>query len=301
MASRKTKINESFGDKILQIVTSLILFVVLVAVAYPCIYVVSCSFSSSAALEGGKVLLWPVDPSFDGYKLVFSYEQIWIGYRNTLFYTVTSVSITMVLQTLMAYPLSKNYYQGKKLVNTILLIAMMTGAGMVPGFMLRKSLGMLNTVWVVILNGVVGISNVFILRTSFKTSIPGELFDAARIDGANDFQCLVKIAVPLAKATLSVLVLYSAVGCWNDYMSALLYLTDPNMYPLQMFVRNLLTATSISSDGGQNDADTIEKMNNALAQVKYGTIVVTTVPVLILYAVVQKYFEKGVMIGSVKG
>ena len=301
MASRKTKINESFGDQVLQVVTTIILLIVLFAVGYPCIYVLSCSFSSSAALEGGKVLLLPIDPGLEGYKLVFSYEQVWLGYKNTLFYTVSSVTITMVLQTLMAYPLSKSYYQGKKLVNTILLIAMMTGAGMVPAFMLRKSLGMLNTVWVVILNGVVGISNVFILRTSFKTSIPGELFDAARIDGANDFQCLVKIAVPLAKATLSVLVLYSAVGCWNDYMSALLYLTDSKMWPLQMFVRNLLNATTIGGAGEGADPETVEQMNNALAQVKYGTIVVTTVPVLILYAIVQKYFEKGVMIGSVKG
>lgn len=298
--ARKTKIRESFGDQVLQIVTTIILWAILILVAYPCIYVVACSFSSSAALEGGKVLLFPVDPGLDGYKLVFSYDQIWTGYRNTLFYTVTSVSITMVMQTLMAYPLSKSYYQGKKLVNTILLIAMMTGAGMVPAFMLRKSLGMINTVWVVILAGIVGISNVFILRTSFKSSIPGELFDAARIDGANDFQCLVKIAVPLAKATLSVLVLYSAVGCWNDYMTALIYLNDPELYPLQMFVRSLLSATTISGASGEDPSE-IEKLNNALAQVKYGTIVVTTVPVLILYAFVQKYFEKGVMVGSVKG
>lgn len=300
MARKNAKIRESFGDQILQIITTIILWAILILVAYPCIYVVACSFSSSVALEGGKVLLFPVDPTFDGYQLVFSYDQIWTGYRNTLFYTVSSVSITMVMQTLMAYPLSKNYYQGKKLVNTILLIAMMTGAGMVPAFMLRKSLGMINTVWVVILAGIVGISNVFILRTSFKSSIPGELFDAARIDGANDFQCLVKIAVPLSKATLSVLVLYSAVGCWNDYMTALIYLNNPDMYPLQMFVRNLLSATTISGASGE-DPDAIEKMNNALAQVKYGTIVVTTVPVLILYAFVQKYFEKGVMVGSVKG
>lgn len=300
MARKNTKIRESFGDQILQIITTIILWAILILVAYPCIYVVACSFSSSVALEGGKVLLFPVDPTFDGYQLVFSYDQIWTGYRNTLFYTVSSVSITMVMQTLMAYPLSKNYYQGKKLVNTILLIAMMTGAGMVPAFMLRKSLGMINTIWVVILAGIVGISNVFILRTSFKSSIPGELFDAARIDGANDFQCLVKIAVPLSKATLSVLVLYSAVGCWNDYMTALIYLNNPDMYPLQMFVRNLLSATTISGASGE-DPDAIEKMNNALAQVKYGTIVVTTVPVLILYAFVQKYFEKGVMVGSVKG
>ena len=298
--AKKNRIRESTGDLILQIFTTIVLLFVLIIVAYPCIYVVSSSFSSAVALNGGKVLLWPVDPSFDGYKLVFSYDQVWTGYRNTLFYTVSSVTITMIMQTLMAYPLSKSYYQGKKLVNTILLIAMMTGAGMVPAFMVRKMLGMINTIWAVILAGIVGISNVFILRTSFKTSIPGELFDAARIDGANDFQCLIKIAVPLAKATLSVLVLYSAVGCWNDYMTALIYLKDQDMWPLQMFVRQLLNSNHFSGGEGM-ESEQIEEMNNALVQVKYGTIVVTTVPVLILYAIVQKYFEKGVMIGSVKG
>lgn len=299
--AKKNRIRESTGDMILQIFTTIILLAILIIVAYPCIYVVSSSFSSAVALNGGKVLLWPVDPSLDGYRLVFSYDQVWTGYRNTLFYTVSSVTITMILQTLMAYPLSKSYYQGKKLVNTILLIAMMTGAGMVPAFMIRKMLGMINTIWAVILAGVVGISNVFILRTSFKTSIPGELFDAARIDGANDFQCLIKIAVPLAKATLSVLVLYSAVGCWNDYMTALIYLKDPEMWPLQMFVRQLLNSSTVGTPGEGGNEELLEEMNNALVQVKYGTIVVTTVPVLLLYAIVQKYFEKGVMIGSVKG
>jgi ABC-type glycerol-3-phosphate transport system permease component len=301
MAKVKNKIREPLGDRMMELATTLILIFVLIIVGYPVIYVVSCSFSSANALNGGRVLLWPVEFSTEGYNLTFSYKDVWYGFRNTLFYTVASVLCTMTLQILMAYPLSKSNYQGKNVVLKILVIAMMTGAGLIPTFLLFKSLGLVGSPLAVVMSGAVGISNVFILRTSFKTSIPGELFDAARIDGANDFQCLVKIALPLAKATLSVLVLYSAVGCWNDYFTAMIYLPDSIQYrPLQLFLRRILMSTT-AVGGTDADPDSLEAMQNALAQLKYAVIVVSTVPVLVLYGFVQKYFEKGVMIGSVKG
>jgi ABC-type glycerol-3-phosphate transport system permease component len=178
---------------------------------------------------------------------------------------------------------------------------MLISAGLVPVYLLKTKLGINGTIWAVVLAGALNINNVFIMRTSFKNSIPGELFDAAKLDGANDFQCLVKIALPLAKATLSVLVLYSAVGCWNDYFTAMIYLPDSIQYrPLQLFLRRILMSTT-AVGGTDADPDSLEAMQNALAQLKYAVIVVSTVPVLVLYGFVQKYFEKGVMIGSVKG
>jgi len=290
-----TKVQESFGDKVLLAFTTFVLFMICIIVGYPMVYVISSSFSSNTAISMGRVWLWPVDFSLAGYEFVLHFEDVWIGYRNTIFYTVTSTSLTMILQTLMAFPLSKRNYQGRGFVTKVMVVAMLTGAGLVPSFLLRVSLGMNNTVWAVILAGLVGTSNVFILRTSFRTSIPGELFDAAKIDGANEFQSLVKIGVPLAKATLAVLTLYASVGCWNDYFNAMIYLsTREDLWPLQLFLRNIMMGAELQLDPKVHG-------DTGTEAVRFCLIIVATVPVLAMYLVVQKYFEKGVMIGSVKG
>ncbi|MBP3305244.1 MAG: carbohydrate ABC transporter permease [Oscillospiraceae bacterium] len=302
MAKNKTKIRESSSDIALEIFTTVLLILVVAVIGYPLIVIISSSFSSSKALTAGRVLFWPVDFSLAGYKFVFQFKKVWIGYRNTIFYTVTGVSLTMFLQILMAYPLSKSDYQGKGVILKLMLVAMMTSAGLIPTFLLKMSLGLVGNVWAVILAGVVGIRNVFMLRNAFKHSIPGELFDAAKIDGANDFQCLVSLAVPLAKATISVLVLYSAVGCWNDYFNAMIYLsTREDLWPLQLVLRNILTAAESISPEDLSPSLTQAMEDSGIAQIRFCLIIVATVPVLFMYTVVQKYFEKGVMIGSVKG
>jgi len=304
MAFRKksTKIRESAGDRVLEVFTTVILVLILIIVGYPLIYVVSCSFSSSKALSASRVLLWPVDLSLAGYNFVFQYRQVWIGYRNTIFYTITGTTLTMLFQILMAYPLSKRDYQGKGLILKLMLIAMMTSSGMIPTFILKMNLGMVGNISAIILSGLVGIRNVFMLRNSFMHSIPGELFDAAKIDGANDFQCLVQLAVPLAKATISVLVLYAAVGCWNDYFNALIYLSGKqDLWPLQLFLRNIMTSAQGIDQGTLTTTEQAAMQDSGIEQIRYCLIVITTVPVLVMYAIVQKYFQKGVMVGSVKG
>ena len=302
MAKKSTKIRESFGDRVLEGITTTILILILVVVGYPLIYVVSCSFSSSDALSNARVLLWPVDLSLKGYEFVLQYEMVWTGYRNTIFYTITGTFLTMILQILIAYPLSKSNYQGKSIILKLLLIAMMTSAGMIPTFILKLNLGLVGTVWSIILSGLVGISNVFMLRNSFRHSIPGELFDAAKIDGANDFQCLFKLAIPLGKATISVLVLYAAVARWNEYFNALIYLVGkPDLWPLQLFLRDIMTSAGNLDPGQMSAAEQQAMRDSGIEQIRYCLIVISTVPVLAMYAVVQKYFQKGVMVGSVKG
>jgi len=299
--AKSTKVRESAGDRALQVFTTAFMIFVLIIIGYPLLYCVACSFSSVDAIQSARVWIWPVEANLGGYKFILRYKEVWQGYRNTIFYTVTNVILTMMCQILVAYPLSKRNYQAKNLVQRIMLVAMLTGAGLVPSFLMRVWLGMNNTVWAVILSGLVGISHTFIMRTSFRTSIPADLFDAAKIDGASEFRQLTTIAVPLAKATVSVLILYAVVGMWNSYFGAMIYLSaQPHLWPLQLVLRNILNGANIPEEG--LSAEALEAMRKSgVDQIRYGLIVVGTVPMLAMYMICQKYFEKGVMIGSVKG
>ena len=245
LAKKRTKIRESFGDSVLLAVTTIILLAVLIIVGYPVLYVISSSFSSNKALNAGRVILFPVDPSLASYKFVFQYTVVWNGFKMTVFYTVVGVIITMLMQILCAYPLSKRSYQGRGLLMMVFFVTTMVGAGMIPTLLLRSAMGLRNNVWAVILAGIMSVHNMIILRTCFRNSIPGELYDAAAIDGANDFQTLFQIAFPLAKATLSVLTLYCIVGQWNEYFTAMIYLRDARYYPLQLVLRTIVMDSNI--------------------------------------------------------
>lgn len=295
------KIKEPLVDRVLDVITTIILLAIIVVVGYPVLYTLSCSFSSAAALKANRVFLLPVGFTFSGFEFVFNYKRVWLGFRNSVFYTFTSVLVTMFLQILLAYAISKPKYSGKKFMTTIMLICMLVSAGLIPVYLVKSWLGMVNTVWAVILAGVVSASNCFILRTAFRSSVPAELYDAAYIDGAHEFQVLWKIAIPLCKATISVITLYSIVGTWNDYFNAMIYLAlKHELHPLALVLRNILCTTEGFS--GQEMNSKMQQMaNEGLEQCKYCLIVVSTVPVLAAYGFVQKFFQKGVMIGSVKG
>lgn len=303
---KKTKIQDTIGDKVLEWITTIILVILLIVVAYPVIFVVSASFSSGTALTSGRVLLWPVEPTISAYKVVFGMKDILLGYKNTLFYTVVGTLMQMFMQIICAYPISRPNFQGRGVYTKIIVITMLVSAGLIPMYLVRQSLGLINNIWAILTSGLLGASNVFILRTAFKNSIPGELFDAAAIDGANDFQCLVKIALPLAKATISVITLYAIVAHWNNYFTAMIYLPNrEDLWPLQLFLRNLLiSSSSLGAAAGTEGGGTTTSAGNmaeATEQLRYALIVVSTVPVLLAYAAVQKYFKGGVMVGSVKG
>lgn len=293
-------IKESREDKVFYWFCGIVIFILAFSVLYPIVYVLSASFSSPAALARGEVILWPVDVSLDGYRAVFNYDKVWIGYRNTLFYVVAGTSIDLAVTLACAYPLSRKTLPGRGIVMGMMTFTMLFGAGMIPNYILIKNLGIMNTVWSMLLPGAMSVYNMIVARTYLQTSIPDELLDASRIDGCDDFTYFFKIVLPLSKAIIAVLALWYAVGHWNAYFNAFLYLKDYHLYPLQIFLKDVLVSNQFSADD-MMDPETIIAMMNMKLLLKYSLIIVSVVPLFFFYPFVQKYFVKGVMIGSVKG
>lgn len=297
--TKKAHVRKSGADRALQIVVDVLMLLLSIVILYPLIYVVSCSFSSGAAVASGRVILLPVEFSLEGYRLVFSYRDIWTGYANTILVTVSATALNLVLTTLCAYPLSRRKFQGKRIYMLLFMIPMFFSGGMIPSYLLVYNLGLIGSRWSLILTGALSIYNMIIMRTFFQNSIPEELYDAARVDGITDIGYLGRIVIPLSRAIFAVITLYYAVGHWNSYFSAMLYLRDKKLWPLQLVLRGILNASKMQLS--VTDADTLAAMRDASELIKYGVIVVSSVPVLAAYPFVQKYFQKGVMIGSVKG
>jgi len=288
------------SDRAFNVILNIIIFIIMLLVLYPMVMVVSSSFSSGEALMSGRVLLWPVDISFTGYELVFANNSVWTGYANSIFYTICNTTLSVILTILTAYPLSRNNFQGKPLMNTLFLIPMFFSGGLVPGYINATNLGLVNSRWGMVAMAGISMSHVVIMRTFFQTSIPDGLHEAAQIDGINDFQYLFQIILPLAKASLAVISLYNIVGNWNAYFGPMIYLRDRDLFPLQLVLREILAATKV--DASQfSDPGLVAKLSGAAEVMKYSLIVVSTIPMMILYPFVQKFFEKGVMVGSLKG
>lgn len=297
---KKAKFKRTLGDKFVYTLTTLTLLFVIFLVGYPVLYVISSSFSSSVAINTGQVILWPVEFTLDSYKFVMQYDAVWTGFKNTMFMTLIGLVAKLFLTVFCAYPLSKNSYQGVKFFTTVFFITMLFSAGLVPSFLVKSKLGLVGTRWAVILSGTLSISNMLIVRTAFK-QVPKDLYDAADIDGANHFQTLYYVGLPLVKATLSVIVLYSLVGSWNEYFNSLIYLRDKALYPLQLVLRTILLGSEKMDMANETSSQMIQMVNNGTAGIKYALIVLSTVPILILYMVIQKSFKQGVMVGSLKG
>lgn len=300
---KNIKIHETMGDRLLNWITAFILIMVTIIVGYPLLYVISCSFSSSKALEAGLVILWPVDFSLEAYDFVLAYKDVWVGFRNSVFYCVCDVLFQMTCTIMVAYPLSRSYCQGRMFYTMFFYLTTRLSAGLIPVFILKCSLGLFDNVWAVLLSGAIGISHILILRTAIRSSIPSELHDAAMIDGANHFQTVFKLVVPLTKATLSVLTLYCIVGQWNEYFTSMIYLRDKKFYPLQLVLRPIMTAASMAGqvDVGNMAGSYQQQADQGLENVRYALIIISSTPIVIAYFIVQKYFKGGVMMGSVKG
>jgi len=294
------KIKDSLSDRAYQGVISVLMVLLIVAIAYPLIYVISCSFSSGAALAAGKVIFLPVDFSLTGYAAVLRYKQVWTGYLNAIIITVVATSINMVLTTMAAYPLSRRNLQWKGFYSTFFLIVMFFSGGIIPSYILMTKLHLVDTRWSIILSGGINIYNMIIMRTFFQNSIPNELLEAAKIDGITDIGYLFKIVIPLSKAIYAVLILYYAVAHWNAYFNAMLYIRDLDLYPLQLVLKDILSGAKVDLSR-IDDAETLEALTGLSNLMKYAVIIISTLPVLAVFPFVQKHFEKGVMIGSVKG
>lgn len=296
---RKFK-NYSLNDKIFYIVITAILTLFFIAVLYPCIFVLSASFSSGVAVQSGKVILFPVDLSIEGYRAVFNTSTVWTGFINSLFYTVVGTTINVVMTLTAAYCLSRRDLPGRNGIMLLFTFTMFFSGGMIPSYMMVQSLGILNTRWALLLPGAIGVYNLIVARTFIVNSIPLELLEASQMDGCSDVMYYLKVVIPLSKAIIAVLVLFYGVGHWNAYFNAMIYLHDKSLYPLTLFLREILMASQIDPSTVQ-DPELQARLAEMAGAIKYSLIVVSMVPVLIIYPFVQKYFVKGVMIGSVKG
>ena len=295
------KIRNALGDRLFMAADYLILSLATLLVLYPLVYVVSSSFSSPAAVMSGRVWLWPVDFSLAGYQSVFKNNQVMVGYMNTVLYTVCATALGVTLSVMAAFPLSrKNVLVGCRAFNSYIVFTMLFSGGMVPTYLLIKDLGMLNKRLALIIPGAVSAYNIIIARTFFVNSIPDDLYEAATLDGCGDAHFLWTIVLPLSKAILAVLTLFYAVGHWNSYMPALLYIRKAALFPLQIVLRNILIMSSYSAEMVA-DVQSEIAMQGMEALLKYALIVVGSAPILMLYPFVQRYFVTGVMIGSLKG
>ena len=299
---KSTAIRLSTGDRIMDTTINIVMALLFLVVAYPLVYVVSSSFSSGDAVFNGKVILWPVDFSTYGYEIVLKFPKVWVGYKNTIINTVLGTIMNVFTTMLVAYPLSRREFQGKGFYMFIFMFTMWFGGGLVPSYLLMSDLGLVNNRLAVLLTGLISISNMVVMRSFFRNSIPADLHDAARVDGISDIGYLIKIVLPLSKAIFSVVTLYYAVAHWNAYFSAMIYLRDPSMMTLQQVLKDLLAQANPSVEDVEGlSAEDIANMQYAADLMKYSLIVISSAPILCAYPFVQKYFEKGVMIGSVKG
>ncbi len=302
MAHTKNKIRMAAGDRVFLTIAYVLLALALVIVIYPLVYVVSASVSSPDAVYSGEVILLPKQVTISGYRRVFQDDSIMTGYANTLFYTVVGTLIDMVVTVPCGFALAQRKVPGKNIFMGIFMFTMYFGGGMIPTFLLIKNLGLYNTRAVLLILGAFNCYNCIICRTFFS-SIPAEMGEAAAIDGCSPMRYFLQIVLPISQALLGVMVLYFAVEQWNSYFNAMMYIYDQNKRPLQLVLRTILVEaiTQSSMVNGSFDQENADEMYKIAQQIKFAVIVVSSLPVLILYPFLQKYFVKGVMIGSVKG
>ena len=299
-------IRNTTSDRVFVAVNYTLLTLLFLVVLYPIVYVVSSSFSDAKAVLAGRVVLFPVKPSLEGYRAVFRYRDVWVGYGNTVFYTVVGTLVNLTLTMMAAYPLSRRDFVGRDLIMFIFTFTMFFSGGIIPTYLLVKNLGLLNTRWAMILPVAMSVWNVIITRTYLQATIPSELYDSGRMDGASNTRMLVSIVLPLSAPITAVIALFYAVFHWNAFFNALIYLRSKTLYPLQLVLQQILIENSpVQMTMMQNlSAQELQQMTEReylQALLQYALIVVSSLPVLVVYPFLQKYFVQGVMIGAIKG
>ena len=292
----------SFSDKLFYCLTTAFLAFFMLIVLLPLINIVACSFSGSHAVSAGQVYLLPKKFTLEGYKTVFNYRGIWRAYGMTFFYTIVGTVINLAMTMLCAYPLSQRDLPLKGPVIGLMTFTMFFGGGLIPSYILVMKLKLLNTVWAMMIPGAMSVYNMILART-FMQGIPNDLWEASQLDGCNEFTYFRTVVLPLSSTLLSVLMLFYGVGHWNSYFDAMIYLNDSKLYPLQLVLRDILVVNSMDMSSMQNSTNYADQeAREALAQLmKYALIIVSSVPVLVLYPFLKKYFAKGIMLGSLKG
>jgi putative aldouronate transport system permease protein len=287
----------SRADKIFQMGITIIMVLVMIVTLYPLVLVVFNSISDATAVANGQVLWHPVRINFEAYQKVFENDDILTGYRNTIFYALLGTMINMVLTICAAYPLSRKKLHGRKAFNLFITFTMFFSGGMIPTYIVVQATGLIDTIWAMIIPTAMAVYN-FVVMRSFFESLPEDIFEAASIDGANHLVTLFRIVLPLSKAGLAVIVLFYFVTHWNSYFNGLLYLNNKELYPMQLVLRNILLQNQLQDTG----VDSMGRDAQLIGEVmKYAAIVVSSLPLMIIYPFLQKYFVQGVMVGAVKG
>ncbi|WP_307471914.1 carbohydrate ABC transporter permease [Paenibacillus harenae] len=289
------------GDKMFDAAVIVLGLFVFLIVAYPLYFVIIASVSDSTLVATGKVTIFPKGFSLFGYNEIMGDSRVWTGYKNTILYTTLGTLVNLVFTLPAAYVLSRKEFRARRVLMLVFVITMFFSGGLIPTYLLMKGLHMTNTMWVFIFPFCVNVYNLIITRTFFESSIPKELYEAAAIDGCSHFGFFMKVALPLSKAVISVIGLYYLVAHWNDFFTALIYVRSNTLQPLQIVLRDILLSNQVFSGGAGAGGAAGGYAQKYADQIKYGVIIVSTLPILFVYPFIQKYFEQGVMIGSVKG
>lgn len=295
--------NFSLSDKAFERINFIFVLMITLIIVYPLIFVISASISDPHAVNTGKVWLWPVDVTFDGFIRVFQNKAIWVGYKNTIIYTLVGTAIHLFVLLPCAYALSRKELMAKKFFLWFILFTMLFNGGLIPTYLVVKGLGMVNTMWAIVVPGVVGAWSILVARSFFQQTIPDQLVEASKIDGASDFYLFIRIVLPLSLPIIAVMALFHAVALWNQYFNALIYLSDDELFPLQLILRQILILNEVSADSAASAAGAAQSFADQVktaSLVKYAVIIVSSLPLLIVYPFLQRFFVKGVLIGSVK-
>ncbi|MFC0674064.1 carbohydrate ABC transporter permease [Brachybacterium hainanense] len=296
------RIKDPRSDRVLNVVLIIVLALFTLTIIYPFVYIVSASLSDPAAVSSGEMWLWPVGFGFDAYEAVLDYPAITRGFLNSLLYSGSAMLIGTAVTVMGGYALSRSDLVGRNVFTFVFVLTMMFSGGMIPTYLVVQQLGMLNTIWAMILPGAVSVWQLIVTRTFFQTTIPHELLECSRIDGASDMRFFAQIVLPLSKPILAVNLLLYGVATWNAYFNGLIYLTDESLYPLQLVMRNILLENTFDPSKMANaDPERIAEMQKLADKLKYALIIIASIPPLIAYPFVQKHFVKGMMIGSLKG
>ncbi|TLS53449.1 carbohydrate ABC transporter permease [Paenibacillus antri] len=290
----KRRSSDSLLEGLLYVWAAFVLLITL----YPLYFIVIASFSDPSAVGNGQVWVWPKGFTLEGYKELLNHSNIWVGYRNTIFYTAVGTGIGLAVNLSAAYALSRKDLFGRKAITLFFLFTMFFNGGLIPTFLTIRDFGLYNSFWVMVLPFAVGVFDIIVARTFFQNSIPADLWESAQIDGCGNLRYFFQFVLPLSKAVVSVLALWIAVGHWNSYFGALIYLKDESLYPLQLVLRNILITNQMQSSMGSGEAAEIAlRLANLM---RYSVIIVSTIPIMLAYPFVQKHFNQGVMIGAVK-
>lgn len=297
---KTSAIHESRGDRIFNFFNYAFLTVILLAVLYPLIYVLSASFSEPAAVTAGEVILWPVRPTLVGYQKIFEHPAILQGFANSVFYAVAGSIINVIMTMLAAYPLSRSDLPGRRILGVMFFFPMLFSGGLIPFFLVVRDLGLLNTRWALIIPTALSVWNLMIAISFLRTSIPEELLEAAQLDGCSDFQYLLRVILPLSGPIIAVLFLFYGVWHWNQYFLALIFLNTKDLFPLQLIMREILVFNQFDLSM-LSDIKQMAIQQGLKEQLKFTVLVVSSLPVMLIYPLVQKYFVTGITLGAVKG